>query len=29
MCSVDWMRWNQFILTTSFAIGMAATLVPD
>jgi NCS2 family nucleobase:cation symporter-2 len=29
MCSVDWTRRNRFILTASFAIGMAATLVPD
>ncbi|KAL4803160.1 purine permease [Aspergillus unguis] len=29
MCSVDWTRRNRFILTASFAVGMAATLVPD
>ncbi|KAL4914103.1 permease family-domain-containing protein [Aspergillus aurantiobrunneus] len=29
MCSVEWTRRNRFILTASFAIGMAATLVPD
>ncbi|KKK24998.1 hypothetical protein P175DRAFT_0466174 [Aspergillus ochraceoroseus IBT 24754] len=29
MCSVHWTRRNRFILTASFAIGMAATLVPD
>ncbi|KAL4784081.1 permease family-domain-containing protein [Aspergillus varians] len=29
MCSLDWSRRNRFILTASFAIGMAATLVPE
>ncbi|KAL3471843.1 purine permease [Aspergillus californicus] len=29
MCSINWTRRNRFVLTASFAIGMAATLVPE